>query len=177
MEKIVVGIPTGIIFPYAGTSEPAGFMFCDGRSLSRAAYPGLFSVIGTAHGAPDASTFNLPDYRGRFLRGVDGAAGIDPDKGSRTAMRTGGATGNAVGSVQGSQNIAHTHSVYDPGHGHAIAAGTNNNTNGASNIPPMANNNDYDRLTKLGYTNISINSSGGSEARPVNAYVNYLIKV
>ncbi len=177
MEKMVVGIPTGIIFPYAGTNEPAGFMLCDGRSLSRAAYPGLFSVIGTAHGAADGSSFNIPDYRGRFLRGVDGTAGWDPDKGSRTAMRPGGATGNAVGTVQGSNNLSHSHGITDPGHSHIVYSGFNNNTNGGNYHPPMANANDYNRSTSGSYTGISVNSSGGSESRPVNAYVNYIIKV
>lgn len=175
MEKLTVGIPTGIVLPFAGANAPDGFMLCDGRSLSRAAYAGLFSVIGTAHGAPDGNTFNIPDYRGLFLRGVDGTAGIDPDKGARTAMKPGGATGNAIGSVQASQFGSHTHGVNDPGHVHSVLnhltqAGSSNNSSGG-----YPGNTYFD--TGSSVTGISLNSSGGSETRPRNAYVNYIIKV
>lgn len=62
---------TGIIEPIPG------FLYCNGAAISRATYKALFDEIGTAHGAGDGSTtFNLPDYRGRFLAGhTDGAAG------------------------------------------------------------------------------------------------------
>jgi microcystin-dependent protein len=89
-------------------------MLCEGQAISRTKYAALFSIIGTAFGSGDgASTFNLPDLRGRFLRGVDGTAGRDPDKTTRTAAATGGNTGNNVGSVQGSGYKSHSHSVSD----------------------------------------------------------------
>ena len=43
-----------------------------------------------------ASSFHLPDLRGRFLRGLDGTAGNDTDKAARTAMNAGGSTGNTI---------------------------------------------------------------------------------
>jgi hypothetical protein len=85
---------------------------CDGRALSRPAWPALFEVIGTSHGTGVSPTgvregdFNLPDYRGRFLRGVDlseagTVSGADPDAESRAAARAGsGNAGNRVGSYQ-----------------------------------------------------------------------------
>ena len=75
---------------------------CDGSAVSRTAYASLFAAIGTNYGAGDgSSTFNVPDLRGQFLRGVDGSAGVDPDKATRTALKSGGNTGNNVGSVEG----------------------------------------------------------------------------
>jgi microcystin-dependent protein len=93
-------LPAGVILPFAGETAPAGWAICDGTILNRAEYPELFQAIGTAWGSPDANTFNLPDTRGKFLRGVDGTAGLDPDKVSRTASNAGGNTGNNVGSIQ-----------------------------------------------------------------------------
>jgi microcystin-dependent protein len=85
------GLPAGIILPYGGITAPDGWLFCDGSPVSRTNYSRLFSAIKTTNGIGDgASTFNLPDYRGRFLRGSDGmdATGVglayrDPDKNSR----------------------------------------------------------------------------------------------
>lgn len=97
-------VPAGAVLPFAGPPEasPAGFLPCDGSAVSRSEFADLFAEIGTAHGGGDGSTtFHLPDYRGRLLRGVDQAAGRDPESASRTAMAAGGNTGNAVGSVQG----------------------------------------------------------------------------
>ena len=94
-------IPAGSIMAYAGTTAPAGWMFCNGDSIDRSTYSKLFTAIGTSHGSTSGTTFNVPDYRGRFLRGVDHAAGRDADRTSRTANASGGNTGDAVGSVQG----------------------------------------------------------------------------
>jgi microcystin-dependent protein len=65
-----IGIPSGVVFPFAGTTAPYGYLICDGRAVSRSDYADLFMMIGTSHGVGDGSTtFNLPDYRGNFLRG------------------------------------------------------------------------------------------------------------
>lgn len=50
------------------------YRFCDGAAVSRSEFSLLFSRIGTAHGAGDGSTtFNLPNYQGRFLVGLSSA--------------------------------------------------------------------------------------------------------
>jgi microcystin-dependent protein len=98
-------LPAGVLVPFAGqgssTRLVASYLLCDGKALDATPHAALFAAIGTAHGG-NASTFNLPDYRGRFLRGVDNGKGKDPGAAARTAMAAGGATGDAVGSVQGS---------------------------------------------------------------------------
>jgi len=56
----------GAIDAYAGDNDPNGkWLICNGRSLSRFTYSDLFSLIGTRFGATSATTFNLPDFRGR----------------------------------------------------------------------------------------------------------------
>lgn len=54
---------------------------CDGRAISRINYSELFSLIGTAFGTGDGvTTFNIPDYRGLFLRGWSGGSGRDSSR-------------------------------------------------------------------------------------------------
>lgn len=60
-------IQAGIIYPFAGSTVPNGFLLCDGQAVSRTTYSELFNVIGTTYGEGDGSTtFNLPDLSGRF---------------------------------------------------------------------------------------------------------------
>ena len=63
-------VPAGTVLPFAGTSTPAGFLLCNGATVSRTQYAALFTAIGTSYGAGDGSTtFKIPDFRGKFLRG------------------------------------------------------------------------------------------------------------
>lgn len=96
-----LGVPSGSIFPFTGSSAPTGYLFADGSAISRATYPALWAIAQTnlaadatdftnnpgKYGRGDgSSTFNLPDLRGKFVRGLDGGANID--------------TGRALGTYQ-----------------------------------------------------------------------------
>lgn len=146
--------PTGTV--------PANCLECDGSAVSRTTYAALFAVIGETHGEGDNSTtFNLPDYRGEFLRGWDHGASRDPDKASRTAPNTGGATGDNVGSKQTSQYAAHTHG---PGSGSQFRNFSSGESNSLSTT--TGGNNGLSTVTA---------SSGGNETRPRNVNVMYVI--
>lgn len=55
-------MPIGTIVPFTGSTNPAGYLECNGAAVSRTMYPDLFALIGTTYGAGDGSTtFNLPD--------------------------------------------------------------------------------------------------------------------
>lgn len=149
-------LPPGIIMPFAGTTAPVGFLVADGSAVSRTTYAALFSTIGTSFGVGNGvDTFNLPDLRGRFMRGVDGSAGRDPDKATRSATN-GGNSGNNVGSVQDDEFKSHTHSVGN----NTIYAGSANNSSGG----------DYPN------TSFETGARGGNETRPKNINVNFIIK-
>jgi microcystin-dependent protein len=61
---------TGEVKMFAGSSAPEGYLLCQGQAISRTTYASLFTILGTTYGSGDGSTtFNLPDYRGQFLRG------------------------------------------------------------------------------------------------------------
>jgi len=151
------GIPIGTIMAFGGISVPTGWLLCDGTQVSRTTYSGLFSVIGTSFGSGNgSSTFHLPDLRGRFLRGVDGSAGNDPDKSTRTAMNSGGNTGNNVGSIQSDELKSHSH---------GLNVNRDGNTGAGGGLSSGAL-----------YIVNSTNASGGSETRPKNANVFFIIK-
>lgn len=60
------------------TSNHGNWLICNGQEVSRTAYADLFSLIGTNFGAGDGqTTFNVPDYRGKFLRGLGGDSETD----------------------------------------------------------------------------------------------------
>lgn len=102
--RAVVGLrsavpPAGSLVQYAGAAAPSGWLLCNGASVSRTAYSGLFAVVGTAFGSVDGNTFNLPDLRDRVPVGVSGT-------------KTRGATGGAETHVlSGAEMPNHQHTI------------------------------------------------------------------
>lgn len=87
-----IGDPVGTLKMNAGPTAPIGCLVCNGSAVSRTTYAALFAAIGEAWGAGDGSTtFNLPDFRGRYPMGV-AASG----------------TGNTLAALFGSINHVHT---------------------------------------------------------------------
>ena len=144
--------PTGTV--------PTNFLECNGSAVSRTTYAALFAVIDEIYGQGDNSTtFNLPDFRGEFLRGWDHGRGVDPDAASRVAITTGGATGDNVGSRQGHDYLAHSHTL-----GNFATANTTSATGGAN------------RWTTGGSPSTGTSpTSGGNETRGRNVNVMYII--
>ena len=189
-------IPTGTIVAFGGNTDrvPAGWLPCDGRSVTRAMYPELFDALGTAHGG-NGTNFNLPDYRGRFLRGVDGMAARDPGAASRTAANMGGNTGNTVGSVEADGTAmpdtafttdsagSHNHSGrtstevgspiwYDGLNDLYVSQGAGLGFARAAARPL----NHYHSISADGAHTHAI-TGGDAETRPINAAVNFIIKI
>ena len=185
-RTILIGsiIPAGTIAPFGGGTVPSGWLLCDGSLVDRTTYSSLFNVIGTLHGQGDGSTtFHLPDYRGRFLRGADnmgtGAAGRDPNAGTRTAPNAGGATGAGVGSVQGTATKA-PNSAFSAASGGAHTHGVS--TWGASGsgakVTTSGNASQYaDATTSSNGAHTHSVTGGDLESRPVNSNTLYIIKV
>ena len=177
----VVAVPTGAIMAWPVESAPSGFILCHGQAISRSTYSDLFSLIGVMYGAGDGSAnFNLPDYRGQFLRGRANGSANDPDRSSRTD-RGDGNGGDNVGTKQDYGLLQHSHG---------------NNSNGTNNHGFNTNNNNTGAFSKSGHSyggtrasshEIITNSWGtnhanvsghvtNNEIRPINIYVNWIIK-
>ena len=181
----------GMIAPFAGPADkiPAGWLLCDGRAVSRSEYFNLYKAIGICWGNGDGSTtFNLPDLRGMFLRGVSGESGKDEDANSRTMLleNGGGNTGNNVGSYQedairnitGSINASAANANCQafgetyPESGGAFKAimGWQNHLSDGSNGNTMLRGFTFDASESVGKAHV------GSDNRPKNVYVTYIIK-
>lgn len=62
---------------------------CDGAVVSRTTYAALFEKIGTTYGAGDgATTFGLPDMRGRFLLATSASKSLASTGGTETHALT-----------------------------------------------------------------------------------------
>lgn len=97
--RVVGGLAqVGDIKIVATETPPDGWLECDGAAVSRTDRADLFAKIGTRWGEGDgATTFNLPDFRGRFLRIWDHGAGRDPNAVTLTVT---GAANNGSGLIR-----------------------------------------------------------------------------
>ena len=151
------GTQVGEIFAWPHDVDPSGALYCDGSSYDTTAEAELFAVIGYTYGG-SGNSFNVPDYRGMFHRGMDDGAGVDLDAGSRTD-RGDGTTGDAVGTKQEDEFESHTHQFDN-----------SNNGFGSSFLP------DIDNTGNNTPSVLSTKATGGSETRPKNINVRYFIR-
>jgi hypothetical protein len=186
IQDVGYALRAGQIISGAFSACPANTLEANGDAVSKLDYPQLFSAIGTSHGdgtkLADGVTnssftsgngFNLPDYRGRFLRGHANGSANDPDRATRTAMNVGGSAGDNVGSVQGDAIRNITGSVdnarYDDG---PSASGAYTLTAGAGGSGFISGSN--------GNFLLNFNASNvvptGADNRPKNASVKFCIQ-
>ena len=196
--QIVNGVPTGATFALPDTQGtgtgfqsngiPTGYLECNGQLLSRSTYNALFNVIGTKYGSTDSNNFRVPDLRGEFIRGVNtSGSGADANR--------------SIGSSQGGQNASHDHTgTYTGTASQQSLVGTADkisesfnqgtttgifgrgaNTNSGL-TPSRVDTTATGTLTVDASHNHSVTVSGtsasqGSEARPRNIAMMYIIKV
>lgn len=155
----IESVPVGTIIAFPTETPPTGFLELDGSSLLRSAYASLFSVLSDDYGAVDGTHFNIPDYRGQFLRGWAHGQTTDPDKATRTD-RGDTTTGDHVGTKQADELESHTHALTN-----AIYVGQSGAT---QNIVTIT-------LDQQGVIQ-AIENTGGNETRPTNINVMWCIK-
>lgn len=159
LTAVTAWATVGEIIAFPVSTIPDNFLACDGSAVSRSTYSELFDVLGTTYGDGDGSTtFNLPDYRGYFLRGWNAGQSVDPDAASRTD-RGDGTTGDYVGTKQGEQFKSHNH-------GYTYYKYTY--PNGTEKLGGAG--------TSISYVTGSSSGTGGAETRPKNINVMYCIR-
>ena len=122
----IAAVPIGLVSDYAGIVPPDGWFMCFGQAISRTTYSALFTAIGATYGGGDgATTFNLPDCRGRVIAGKDDMGGtsserlnegwISPDYYGYNVNGDvlGAAGGDALHQLTGNQMPYHAHTFSD----------------------------------------------------------------
>jgi microcystin-dependent protein len=121
----VISLPGDII--WAANNNRVGCLLCNGQAVSRTTYAALAAIASSfSYGAPygpgdGATTFNVPDLRGRTVFGYDSG-----NSSGRLTGMSGGIDASHLGNVGGTQtNIlvvgnlpaaSITVNITDPGH-------------------------------------------------------------
>jgi hypothetical protein len=175
---------SGTVMGYLGTSDPPGWVICDGSP--RTATDGRYNMLlamGIGSGTPNSYT--PPDYRGAFLRGT----GTSPVNASYV--------GPALNASQLDSMDSHTHVLTDPGHTHVLDIRTAGGQQTQSKLVGYSWDNlnttfmvgpgtyygssimtEVNRTSVRGATTgITLGSTGGTETRPFNYGVNWILKI
>lgn len=155
-------MPTATIIQNASSVVPSGFLYCDGTAVSRTTYSTLFNRIGTTYGVGNGTTtYNLPNYKGAFLRGA-------------SSQVVGGITytAGAVGTAQ--QDMALTTPV--SGYSTPLSS-TGFRSCGAGTRDAIARTSQGDPIENPTGLNLAYPTGrGGAEVRPMNHAVYYYIR-
>lgn len=143
----VARMPPGVVSMHAANTAPTGWLECDGAAVSRTTYAALFTAIGTTWGSGDGST----TFNVPDLRG-EFVRGWDHGKGTDT--------GRAFASAQADEFKSHVHAQRGAG-----PSGANTTAQYSTNLTATG-----DQLTNTAAT-------GGTETRPRNIALMFIIKV
>ena len=170
-------LPEGMIIQYTGSTAPYGWLLCDGsiyNASTNKQYQALFNVIGIQFGGTDNTDFQVPDYRGAFLRG----AGTNGKAGYTTYV------GQTINTPETHATQTHTHTInhtHTPNrHSFRVRAdglsgvGFDIISSFPTGLPQTTTG-----LSVPSFSGSSGNNTGNTnanETRPFNYSVNYLIK-
>lgn len=169
------GVPTGSIMPFIGTTAPNGWLLCNGTVFT--------DDVTTASLKALLGSTTTPNLNGMFLRGTGSASS--------------GHTGPTLKTVQQDDLGSHLHAASLP----TNSAGSHNHNNNSNFNRVLSmddkytvNGTDNNNSTKeepnlvnsktIGYdgdhthtASGNTNNTGGTETRPINYGVNYIIKI
>ncbi len=143
----ILVIPTGLVMPFASYSPiPDGYLRCEGQTVSRTTYSRLYTVIGTVYGAGNGSS----TFNVPDMRGQF-MRGYDAGRGIDPTR--------AFGSTQEDMLKAHSHRVR------------------AQEQRLSMDNIQYDLMSAdSGFLDDRTEETGGTETRPTNVAMCWLIK-
>jgi len=183
-------VPIGSMQMFLGTTDPAGWMICDGRYLSRTQYADLYAVLKPAIDAgyigqgDGSTTFNLPDMSGRV------GVGLDPDGEAASVTHIGERGGEETHLLTANESGLRSHNHSASSSASTSVSGTNNfvryvgtGGGGNANLTFGGSNNLIGQVLSVG---VSVSTSVGAvaAANAATAHnnmqpymgVNYIIK-
>lgn len=150
----------GEIRLFAGRTAPRDWAICNGQTLNISEYNALYSLIGTTYGGDGATTFALPDFRGRIPVGQGTGTGLT----ARTLGQTGG---SETVTLNASQWAAHNHTfntlAADATAGALTSGGTNQGLARGANTARSYLNNSASSPTATTLDAVSYGSAGGGQ--------------
>ena len=140
----------GELTMWGASTPPSNFLICDGSEISRTIYADLFAIVGNTFGNGDGvTTFDIPDFRGKFARGYDTSGQLDQQPRSLGSYQ--------IDALQG--------------HSHGIPSESQGNSNGFSTTKVKRAGSGGDQYT------ISTNtSSNAPETTVKNLAIHYIIR-
>jgi microcystin-dependent protein len=164
-----IEFPPGAIIMYGAAAAPTGWLLCDGAAVSRATYADLFANIGTTWGVGDgATTFNVPDMRGKAPIGQGTGAGL-------TARVIGNAAiGEENHLLSQAEMPSHTHIQNAHNHNYDKTGWTINGTAGASEAGNFSTT--ATATTNATATNQNTGGGGTHNNMQPSAVVNFIIR-
>ena len=138
----------GSITQWLSLSIPDDSLEIKGQTLSKSDYPKLFQAYGVS-----TNTLTLPDTRGEFVRGFDNGRGID--------------AGRGFGSWQADSFKEHNHTIQMGGDQNSVVNANPLNAVTTSAAP----------VNSGVAGDAQIKNNGGTETRPRNIAMIYIIKV
>lgn len=166
--KLIFGDGPGAVSFFARTSAPTGYLKANGAAVSRSVYSALFASVGTTFGAGDgATTFNLPDLRGEFLRGFDDGRGID--------------SGRALGSAQAGTRFPSLYVFSGSSTSGTLVSHPISSNTGYPNDNKASNMDSETVISSSAYMSVALSPGGGTSsvaftARPRNVAMLACIK-
>lgn len=149
-----------------GILPPTGWLYCRGQAVDRVVYETLYNAIGKTFGPGNGiTTFNIPDFRGMFLRGYGVNGYTDPNSGIQIY------SGDNIGVIQRDSLQNHEHNVVMQ----TVNSGITNYQGGGTGN--AANDSWTSQLTQgINPLASPYYARQSAETRPANYSVNYLIK-
>lgn len=166
--------PAGLIATFAMEKLPEGWILCDGKEYLRKQYVNLFEAIGETWGRGDGeTTFNVPDLRGMFLRGLDSKRGIDVDQDRVLGSKQEDAFKSHTHTGQTDEAGEHTHK-----HSRLVLVKPGDYNQSGTRVRYANPENSAETLSAGNHSHrVLLTTTGGKETRPVNVAVVYAIKI
>ena len=184
--QLTTNTPVGAVTMWVTGTAPTGWLICDGSTKSTTTnpeYANLYGVIGTTYGGTGATSFRLPDLRGRVPMGAGTGNKYDSSKvdiGDLTARTLGDYVSNDE-SVTLTANQSglrqHNHTAQQDVHTHGVpySSAHNAHNSGFGQSTDLARG-QYDYIENRGFTTdsrqpaVTVNDRAAADA--IDAHTN-----